>query len=431
MGGATRIYGLDINKDKFEVAKDFGCTECYNPLEGNAKDWLMSKEKWGIDYTYDCTGNVMVMRDALEAAHRGWGESCVIGVAAAGKELATRPFQLITGRCWKGTAFGGWKSRQDVPKLVNKILLGELPIEKFITHNFEGLPKVGELVHALEGGSCLRGILHINEYLKPGGTTVKVVGSNKVFGGHLKTVKHWSECNKCEMTFNIFLPNDSIRGQRMKKAWPVIYFLSGLTCTQDNFAQKSGFAQYAQANGVAIVMPDTSPRGLDFPEVNDNKDWKLGYGAGHYCNATAEPWCKNFNMYTYVTKELPNLVNQFFPVDPNAKSVMGHSMGGNGALVVALRNAKEYKSVSAFSPIASPSTSGFSADALDKYFGGDKEKMKEYGCVDLINQRSEAGMRPKDICPPCLVDTGTSDNFEHFLTSDVLKDAAGKADLDF
>jgi Zn-dependent alcohol dehydrogenase len=141
--GATRIYGMDVNPAKFELAKkDFGVTECFNPLEGNAKDWLISKEKWGIDFTYDCTGLVPVMRDALESAHRGFGESMVIGVAAAGKELATRPFQLITGRCWKGTAFGGWKSRQDVPKLVNKIMLGELPIDKFITHNFTGLEEV-------------------------------------------------------------------------------------------------------------------------------------------------------------------------------------------------------------------------------------------------------------------------------------------------
>lgn len=140
--GATRIYGIDINEDKFKIAQEFGCTDVFNPLKGNAKDFLLSKEKWGVNFTYDCTGNVQVMRDALEAAHRGFGESMVIGVAAAGKELTTRPFQLITGRVWKGTAFGGWKSRMDVPKLVNKVLLGELPISKYITHNYDGLEKV-------------------------------------------------------------------------------------------------------------------------------------------------------------------------------------------------------------------------------------------------------------------------------------------------
>jgi len=134
--GATRIYGIDINSKKFEVAKEFGVTDCINPSEVNVKETLLSKEKWGIDFTYDCTGNVAVMRDALEMAHRGFGESMVIGVASAGKEIATRPFQLVTGRCWKGTAFGGWKSVLDVPKLANKVLTGEMPIQKYVTHNF-------------------------------------------------------------------------------------------------------------------------------------------------------------------------------------------------------------------------------------------------------------------------------------------------------
>lgn len=130
-----------------------------NPMEQDSKEWLLGKEKWGIDYTYDCTGNVAVMRTALEAAHRGYGESCIIGVAAAGKEIQTRPFQLVTGRQWKGTAFGGWKSRQDVPKLVNKVILGELKIDSFITHSYEGLEKVNESIDALHSGDCLRAVV--------------------------------------------------------------------------------------------------------------------------------------------------------------------------------------------------------------------------------------------------------------------------------
>lgn len=122
--GAKNIYAIDINPSKFEIAQKFGATVCLNPLDGDIKAKLLEHEKWGIDFTYDCTGNVEVMRTALEAAHRGFGESCVIGVAASGKEIATRPFQLVTGRKWLGTAFGGWKSRQDVPKLVNKTLTG-------------------------------------------------------------------------------------------------------------------------------------------------------------------------------------------------------------------------------------------------------------------------------------------------------------------
>lgn len=119
-----------------------------------------------------------------------------------------------------------------------------------------------------------------------------------------------------------------------------------------------------------MIFPDTSPRGLDFAEVNDNKDYKIGYGAGHYCNATAAPWNKNFNMFQYVTEELPGFVADFFPVDPNARSVMGHSMGGNGALVVAMKSAG-WSSCSAFAPIADPVTSGFCTDVVPKYFGGD------------------------------------------------------------
>lgn len=227
MAGASRIYGMDINEDKFELSKDFGVTECHNPMKGNSKEWLIAKEKWGIDYTYDCTGNVMVMREALESAHRGYGESCVIGVAAAGKELSTRPFQLITGRCWKGTAFGGWKSRRDVPKLVNKVMLGEMPIKKYITHEFDGLDKIQDLVDALHGGSCLRGVLKISPYDMPVADNIKIDASVKCCGGVVKTVTHWSDCNNCFMTFNIFLPEDKIRNQR-GQGFPVLYFLPGL-----------------------------------------------------------------------------------------------------------------------------------------------------------------------------------------------------------
>jgi S-formylglutathione hydrolase len=149
----------------------------------------------------------------------------------------------------------------------------------------------------------------------------------------------------------------------------VLYFLSGLTCSEDNAAQKSGFAEYAKKHGVAVVFPDTSPRKLGFAEVNDNENWKVGYGAGHYCDATQEPWSNNFNMYTYVTSELPNIVNSYFPVDPATKSIMGHSMGGLGALTVGLRNTSDYASVSAFAPIGNPETSGFCTDAMSQYLG--------------------------------------------------------------
>merc|ERR1712212_50275 len=151
LAGARRIVGVDINDGKFDLAKKMGATECV--LSGaNIKDNLMAMEKWGFDYTFDCTGNVNVMRCALEVAHRGWGESCVIGVAAAGKEISTRPFQLVTGRNWKGTAFGGWKSRTEVPKLVQTVMRGEMALEPFITHTFKGLDQVNASIDALHSG---------------------------------------------------------------------------------------------------------------------------------------------------------------------------------------------------------------------------------------------------------------------------------------
>merc|ERR1711936_816357 len=162
VAGARRIVGVDLNEDKFGLAKSLGATDTVNG-GGDVKDSLLKLEKWGYDYTFDCTGNVHVMRNALEVAHRGWGESCVIGVAAAGKEISTRPFQLVTGRNWKGTAFGGWKSRTEVPKLVQTVMRGEMALEPFITHTFKGLDQVNASIDALHSGDCLRAVVQIGE----------------------------------------------------------------------------------------------------------------------------------------------------------------------------------------------------------------------------------------------------------------------------
>jgi Zn-dependent alcohol dehydrogenase len=163
MAGATDIVGVDINEAKYEGAKAMGGTFFVNPQKssngGNTE--LLARHKWGYDYTFDCTGNVNVMRTALEVSHRGWGESCIIGVAAAGKEISTRPFQCVTGRQWKGTAFGGWKSRTEVPRLVQTVMRGEMSLDPFITHTFEGLDGVNGAIQALHGGDCLRAVVHI------------------------------------------------------------------------------------------------------------------------------------------------------------------------------------------------------------------------------------------------------------------------------
>lgn len=166
--GATHIVGVDVNPKKFELAKKLGCTVCYNPKDFDKPIQQVLVEKsptgFGFDYTFDCTGNTEVMRSALEAAHRGWGQSCVIGVAAAGKELGTRPFQLITGRKWMGTAFGGWKTRDAIPMLVEKNMKGEIELDHFITHRFDGVAAQTKAIDALHSGDCLRAVVRYSPY---------------------------------------------------------------------------------------------------------------------------------------------------------------------------------------------------------------------------------------------------------------------------
>ena len=151
MRGCSRIFAIDINPSKFAIATELGATDCISPRElpegTTIQQHIVSLTKWGVDYTFDATGSVQVMRSALECAHRGWGQSCVIGVAPAGHEISTRPFQLVTGRQWKGTAFGGFKSRTEVPGLVEQYLTGELPIEQYITHEFEGVENIDTAMH--------------------------------------------------------------------------------------------------------------------------------------------------------------------------------------------------------------------------------------------------------------------------------------------
>ena len=162
MAGASKIIAIDINPGKFPAAIALGATDTVDSskLDKPVQQYIAGDmTKWGVDYSFDCTGNTSVMRAALECSHRGWGTSCIIGVAASGHEISTRPFQLVTGRCWKGTAFGGFKSRRDVPWLVQKNLDGELPIDHYITHKFQGVEKTNDAIEALHGGSCLRAVV--------------------------------------------------------------------------------------------------------------------------------------------------------------------------------------------------------------------------------------------------------------------------------
>jgi len=161
LSGASRIFAVDINEGKFGPAADLGATDFVNPAKHDKpiQQVLVGETKWGIDYTFDCTGSTAVMRSALEAAHRGWGTSCVIGVAAAGQEISTRPFQLVTGRRWVGTAFGGYKSRDDVPALVTEHLEGKLPLAQYVTHKFHGMAGIAQAIDAMHSGEVLRAVV--------------------------------------------------------------------------------------------------------------------------------------------------------------------------------------------------------------------------------------------------------------------------------
>lgn len=214
-------------------------------------------------------------------------------------------------------------------------------------------------------------------------------------GGWLKRYTHASQTCNCEMTFSIFLPPQADSGKV-----PVLYYLSGLTCTDDNVRSKAGAQRYAAEHGIALVMPDTSPRGDD---VADEDRYDLGKGAGFYVNATQEPWARHYQMYDYVTKELPALVESTFPVLPGVRSISGHSMGGHGALIATLKQPGVYKSVSAFSPICNPVDCAWGEGCLGAYLGEDKATWQEWDACNLID-----GGAP---CPPLLVDQGSADNF--------------------
>eukprot|EP01083_Nonionella_stella_P028487 78451_1 len=162
MAGASRIIAVDVNPGKFEGAIKMGATDTVDSssLDKPVQQYIAGDlTDWGVDYSFDCTGNTEVMRAALECSHRGWGTSCVIGVAASGHHISTRPFQLVTGRVWKGTAFGGFKSRRDVPLLVERFMSGKLPIESYVTHELDGVAATNDAIHALHGGSCLRAVV--------------------------------------------------------------------------------------------------------------------------------------------------------------------------------------------------------------------------------------------------------------------------------
>ncbi len=216
-------------------------------------------------------------------------------------------------------------------------------------------------------------------------------------GGAQGVYTHASDACACPMTFAVFVPAHQ-QGQKL----PVLWYLSGLTCTHANVMEKGEYRKAAAEQGVIIVCPDTSPRGEGV--ADDPQSWKLGCGAGFYVDATEQPWASHYRMYSYVTSELPAVIAAHFPMaDMARQSVFGHSMGGHGALIAALKNPGTYKSCSAFAPITHPMTAEWSKGALAAYLGPDEAKWRAYDAVALI----EDGKR----VPELLVDQGTADSF--------------------
>ena len=222
--------------------------------------------------------------------------------------------------------------------------------------------------------------------------SLKLVEQIRSFEGDQCKYTHHSQTLKCDMTFSIYLPTN-----KENKEIPLIWWLSGLTCTDDNFSQKSGFQRLAEKHQVAVIIPDTSPRGEDVP---DDEAWDLGKGAGFYLNATQEPWKENYNMYSYITKELTDITKTLVPNFSGKESIMGHSMGGHGALVVGMKNADRFKAISAFSPILTPSQVPWGIKAFSAYLGENKDSWKKWDASELVKEAK---------LPPILITQGTSD----------------------
>lgn len=224
--------------------------------------------------------------------------------------------------------------------------------------------------------------------------TVELLETALAFGGEQRKYRHDSEVLQCAMTFSLYLPSNS-----ENKELPLLWWLSGLTCTDDNFSQKSGFQRLAEKYQMAVVIPDTSPRGAD---VADDTSWDLGQGAGFYVDATEMPWAKNYQMYTYLTQELSEIVKSLIPNFSGKESITGHSMGGHGALVLGLRNPDRFQAISAFAPILNPMQVPWGEKALTAYLGDDQTTWKDWDASELIKTAPQV---------PILITQGEADGF--------------------
>ncbi len=227
-------------------------------------------------------------------------------------------------------------------------------------------------------------------------TALQLQSQTHCFGGSVEFYRHASPSCHCDMTFSVFIPPQAKQGKV-----PVLYYLSGLTCTAENFTTKAGAQRYAAHHGLMLVAPDTSPRGEDVPD--EVESWDFGKGAGFYVDATEAPWNSHYQMYSYVTEELPQLIAENFPADTSRQGIMGHSMGGHGALICALRNPERYRSVSALAPIVAPMQCPWGEKALANYLGGDRQSWKAYDASQLVKSAHFGGH--------ILIDQGDADSF--------------------
>ncbi len=227
----------------------------------------------------------------------------------------------------------------------------------------------------------------------------ETISQHRCYGGTVGFYRHEAASTACPMRFSVFTPAQAAAGRV-----PVLYYLSGLTCTEETFMIKAGAQRVAAQLGLMLVAPDTSPRGLNLPGESDA--WDFGVGAGFYVDATEAPWSKNFRMYTYVTQELRELITTHFPADAGRSGIFGHSMGGHGALVLGLRNPDIYRSISAFAPICAPRQCPWGTKAFTGYLGEDRGQWAQYDATELVAALKDGPRRP-----PLLVDQGLSDPF--------------------
>ena len=239
---------------------------------------------------------------------------------------------------------------------------------------------------------------------------MKIISENKCFGGTQGVYSHTSAATGTEMTFGLFQPAEAADGPV-----PVLWYLSGLTCTHENAMSKAGAQGWAAEQGISLVFPDTSPRGQG---VADHDDYDLGQGAGFYVNATEKPWAPHFQMYDYVTQDLPDLVFKEFSLDRERQSITGHSMGGHGALTIAMNMPDTYCAVSAFSPICNPTGADWGRKQMTAYLGKDESKWAPHDASLLMAEKGFDG--------PVLIDIGTDDQFADLLRPEVLADAIAK-----